>query len=255
MSSRDGSPSVRNGQSAVLTWRDLHFENDDANVYAPKPASLLLAEEAVKRISEGSRVLDACTGSGVVGIAVARYVKRSVVIVSDVNEAALAASTRNAARNEVRVEVLFSSLYDAIAPNSLDVITVHPPAVPYPEGDDWGLSEGMRVATNGGSDGSVLVLRAIAEAAPKLRPGGRLLLLLPHWSNVPAARAELARHFQHVEERARKDVDFFPVMEGTPRPKLLEHLKRLAAKGLIEMTFDQAVPRSVVSVVESWSHA
>jgi hypothetical protein len=113
----------------------------------------------------------------------------------------------------------------------------------------------MRVATNGGSDGSVLVLRSIAEAARPLRPGGRLLLLLPHWSNVMTARMELARRFQHVEERARRSVDFFPVVEGRPNPRLLQHVKELAAKGLIDMTFEREVPRSVVSVVEAWNDA
>ena len=49
-----------------VSLSELKFETDD-NVYAPKPASLLLADEAIKVIRPGARVLDACTGSGVVG--------------------------------------------------------------------------------------------------------------------------------------------------------------------------------------------
>ncbi len=234
-----------------IQWRDLQFETDDDDVYAPKPASLLLAEEAIKVIPKGAIALDACTGSGVVGIAIAKYVPGTSVTVSDVNEAALASARRNARRNTVDVAVVSASLYSGFPQESFDVITVHPPAVPYPEGDDWGLSAGMRVATNGGDDGSTLVLRSIAEAKPHLRRDGRLLLLLPHWSNVPAARETLAKHYPKVRELARKQVEFFPAKEGRSTHHLLSHVKGLAARGIIEMTFEGDVPLSTVSVIEA----
>jgi len=238
-------------QIGPIVWRDLEFETDDENVYAPKPASLLLAEHAVKVIPRGAHVLDACTGSGVVGIAVAKYVAESQVGVSDINEAALEAARRNARRNHVAVSVVNASLYDGLAKESFDFITVHPPAVPYLQGDDWGLSVGMQIATDGGDDGSRLVIRSIVEAKPYLKKGGKLLLLLPHWSNVPAAREALKRTYRKVDELARKQVEFFPVKEGRPNPRLLEHVKALATKGIIEMTFDGPVPLSVVSVVQA----
>jgi methylase of polypeptide subunit release factors len=233
-----------------VSLSELKFETDD-NVYAPKPASLLLADEAIKVIRPGARVLDACTGSGVVGITIASQVPHAHVTVSDINEAALAAARRNASVNGVDIEVVFSSLYDAFPDDAFDFITVHPPAVPYPDDADWGLSAGMRVATNGGSDGSTLVVRSIAEAKPHLRKGGRLLLLLPHWSNVPAARHELKKHYRSVTELARKQVEFFPVKEGSASPRLLQHVKDLAASGTIEMTFENEVPLSIVSVIEA----
>jgi methylase of polypeptide subunit release factors len=58
--------------STAIQWRELRFDASDLQVYAPRPASLLLAEKAVARVRPGERFLDACTGSGVVGIAVAR---------------------------------------------------------------------------------------------------------------------------------------------------------------------------------------
>jgi hypothetical protein len=131
------------------------------------------------------------------------------------------------------------------------VVTVHPPAVPYPADGDWGLTRGMRVATDGGGDGSTLVVRSIVEAHPLLKPGGRLLLLLPHWSHLGKARQALSDTYPSVEELARLTVEFFPVREGRPDGRLLAHLKQLAAEGSIEMTFGGPVPLSVVSVVEA----
>ncbi|KEF42750.1 MAG: hypothetical protein ER33_04225 [Cyanobium sp. CACIAM 14] len=220
-------------------------------MYAPKPASLLLAEVAVARVKPGERVLDACTGSGVVGLAVARHVEGSVVTVADLAESALAAARANATGNGVVLGVVHSDLYAAFEAGSFDVITVHPPAVPYPADGDWGLSQGMRVATDGGDDGSALVVRSIVEARPLLRPGGRLLLLLPHWSHLGKARQALTDTYGAVEELDRLKVEFFPAREGRPDDRLLAHLKRLAAEGSIEMTFDGPVPESVVSVIEA----
>jgi len=235
-----------------ILWNDLEFETDDANVYSPKPASFLLAEYASKLVRPGERVLDACTGSGVVGIAIAKYVKSASVVLADINEAALAAARRNAERNGVAVEVFYSSLYNRFADGEFDVITVHPPAVPYPDGGDWGLSNGMRVATDGGDDGSILVIRAIAEARRALKPGGRFLLLLPHWSHVKKAWQTLREHYSDVTELARKQVDFFPVTEGKPDQALLAHVRNLAENGVIEMTFENEIPQSWVSVVEGF---
>jgi release factor glutamine methyltransferase len=234
-----------------LLWRDLHFDIADADVYAPKPASLLLADQAIAQVRPGERVLDACTGSGVVGLAVARYVAGSVVTVADLAEPALATARRNASANRVELEVVRSDLYGAFAPASFDVVTVHPPAVPYPADGDWGLSQGMRVATDGGDDGSELVVRSIVEAQPLLRPGGRLLLLLPHWSHLGKARQALSDTYAFSEELARLSVEFFPVREGRADERLLAHMKRLAAEGSIDMTFDGPVPLSVVSVIEA----
>lgn len=237
--------------STAIHWRELGFDARDRQVYAPRPASLLLAEQAVQRVQPGERFLDACTGSGVVGIAVARYVSDSQVSVADVNPAALAAARANAAANGVNLEVLASDLYSAFPRDWFDVISVHPPAVPYPPGASWGLSEGMTLATHGGSDGSELVIRSIVEAKPHLRPGGRLLLLLPHWSNVALARQALAGNYTQVRELARLDVEFFPARDGIPEAPLLEHVRHLADNGTIEMSFETKVPRSVVSVVEA----
>jgi release factor glutamine methyltransferase len=237
--------------TTTITWRDLSFDASDHQVYAPRPASLLLAAQAVERVHEGERFLDACTGSGVVGIAVARYVAAAEVSVADVNPAALEAARNNAETNGVAIEVIDSDLYHSFPEDWFDAISVHPPAVPYPAGATWGMSEGMTLATHGGSDGSELVIRSIVEARSHLRPGGRLLLLLPHWSNVGLARRTLEEHYTQVHELAKLEVEFFPAKDGVVDEQLMEHMRQLASDGTIEMSFVTKIPRSVVSVLEA----
>jgi tRNA A58 N-methylase Trm61 len=93
-------------------------------------------------------------------------------------------------------------------------------------------------------------VRSIAEARRCLKDGGRLLLLLPHWSNVQRAWDELRKHYAEVRELSRKQVEFFPIREGKPDQELIEHVRKLAAEGVIEMTFESEIPQSWVSVVQ-----
>jgi methylase of polypeptide subunit release factors len=133
-----------------------------------------------------------------------------------INEAALSSAKRNAARNGV-VMKLVPSIYDHFADDEFDAISVHPPAVPYPDGADWGLSPGMRVATRGGDDGSELVVRSIAEASRCLKDGGRLP---PAPAPLVEAWDELRKRSAEVTELSRKQVELFPIREGKPDQEL-----------------------------------
>jgi hypothetical protein len=60
----------------------------------------------------------------------------------------------------------------------------------------------------------------------------------------------MRKHYTRVTELSRKQVEFFPVREGRPDQRLIEHVRRLAEEGVIEMTFEGNIPQSWVSVVE-----
>lgn len=231
-------------------WRSLKFDISNNNVYPPKPASLLLAKAAIKQIKPGKRILDACTGSGVVAIAIAKLVRNVSVTASDLDAQALKLTRQNAKINNVKIVVVKSDLYRAFGNSQIDVITVHPPAVPYAPGHTWGMSQGMTFATNGGYDGSRLVLRSIREARRCLVPDGKLLLLLPHWSNTKKAYEALDKYYKWTEI-ARLDVEFFPLVEGKSNHALIQHVKKLTKQGLIELRFKKGRAFSKVSVIEA----
>jgi methylase of polypeptide subunit release factors len=173
-------------------------------------------------------------------------------VLSDKSLEALKNAQNNANQNNVRVSTLQSDIYDGLSDQKFDLITVHPPAVPYPKGQDWGMTTGMRVATDGGNDGSHFVERSITEAKRHLRSKGSLLLLLPHWSNVTKAMKTLRSHYKEIKILGSKAVDFFPMIEGRPTRALIEHIKQLAAKGIIEMEFpENAPPQSSVTIIKA----
>lgn len=78
------------------------------NVLIPRPDTEAIAERAIQ-IAKGSgdhaRVLDLCTGSGCIGLAVAREAKNCRVVLADISEEALATARRNATRNGLRGSV------------------------------------------------------------------------------------------------------------------------------------------------------
>ena len=234
-----------------MIWKGLTFDTGDSEVYPPKPASLLLAETAIKVVRPGDKVLDACTGSGVVAIAIAKFVPQTDVFASDLNPEAVAATKRNAEQNGVAITTVVDDLYESFPDNEFDVITVHPPAVPYPPQKDWGMTDGMNVATNGGDDGSVLVSRSIVEAKHCLKKNGKLLLLLPHWSNVHKAQSLLRENYANVVELDNRQVDFFPATEGTPTEDVVQYARQLAEQGVIELKFENGKPTSTVSVIQA----
>ena len=237
-------------KNKVFSWEGLKFNLSDKDVYPPKPASLLLAKTAIKVIKPKETVLDMCTGCGIVAIAIAKFVPNTKVFASDVNPKAVHLTKLNAKRNDVKIDTRRGDLCKMFTSNKFDVITVHPPAVPYPQKKNWGMPNGMKTATDGGPDGSELVIRSIIEAKRCLKKNGRLLLLLPHWSNTKRAYDSLKKNYSNISELAKLEVEFFPAIEYNPNPEVLNYFYNLAKKEIIEIRFKNKKPYSTVSVIK-----
>lgn len=76
-------------------------------------------------------ILDLCTGSGCIALALAHAFPSSHVVGSDINEAALALAQENASRNEIKnVTWLKSDLFSQITDQTFDLIVSNPPYIP-----------------------------------------------------------------------------------------------------------------------------
>ncbi len=90
---------------------------------------------------EGKSFLDMGTGTGVVGVAAAR--KGAKVFACDVNRTAVELAQRNAARNAVEMEVIFSDLFSSLNGTGsqrdfrFDVIAFNIPFYPTPPGNEF----------------------------------------------------------------------------------------------------------------------
>ncbi len=162
-------------------FRGLDFLVNDA-VLVPRPDTETLVEAALAWIDthpESGRVLDVCTGSGCVAIAIKHERPRCQVAAGDLSPAALAVAADNVARllPAATLNLYLSDLLHDV-PGSWGLIVANPPYVPSAVID--GLAAEVRgeprLALDGGSDGLGIIRRLITESVPALTAGGGLLI-------------------------------------------------------------------------------
>lgn len=145
------------------------------DVLIPRMETELLADEAVRRIGERQvRVLDLCTGSGCVALAICKATHAHVVA-SDISESALTVATGNLQGCDA--ETVLSDLFASVE-GTFDYIVCNPP---YIKSDEIpALSSEVRReplrALDGGADGLAFYRRIAAEYEHKLNACGELLL-------------------------------------------------------------------------------
>ena len=166
----------------------------DKRALIPRPETELLVEEALDYITNIQhapvRVLDVCTGSGCIALAIALLAENAIVTATDISEDALELARENAEKLKIspeRVKFLKSDLLEGISENPLsdeisgefDIIVSNPPYIL--SGDMPGLSPAVRdhephLALDGGTDGLDFYRRLIPQCKKILRDGGALFL-------------------------------------------------------------------------------
>ncbi|MEJ8757658.1 peptide chain release factor N(5)-glutamine methyltransferase [Pontibacter sp. H259] len=106
----------------------------DQNVLIPRPETEELVDLVIKehRQQQELKVLDICTGSGCIPIALAANLNTQAVYGLEVSEGALEVAKANATKYNLPISWLHQDIFDplqTIAPSSLDIITSNPPYV------------------------------------------------------------------------------------------------------------------------------
>ena len=153
----------------------------DADVLIPRPDTECVVEAALKALPrEAKNVLDVCTGSGAIGIAIGLLRRGLFVTMTDISEAALTVAKKNAKRHGINVRLIQSDLFEAVPVSErFDLIISNPPYIP--RSDIQTLEREVKdyepmLALDGGSDGFYYYRRMIPEAFGRLSPKGLLVL-------------------------------------------------------------------------------
>lgn len=77
------------------------------NCLIPRPDTELLVDYAVKKLPEGARFLDLCTGSGAVAISTLANTRATRAVATDISEGALEIAAENARANGVEDRITF----------------------------------------------------------------------------------------------------------------------------------------------------
>lgn len=100
----------------------------DERVLIPRPETELLVENAIKQVNNNSKVLDLCTGSGAIAIAVKKETNANVSAV-DISGDALDLAKENASINDAEIEFVKSDMFSALDGKRFDVIISNPPYI------------------------------------------------------------------------------------------------------------------------------
>jgi release factor glutamine methyltransferase len=181
---------------------------------------LAAAKSARGDASSTVRVLDLCTGSGCVAVAVAKNCQMGKldisVVATDISPSALAIARENATSNQVadRIEFLEGDLFRALpADSQFDIIAGNPPYIPTAEIDTLDpevAKHEPRLALDGGASGLSLFERIIASAPQLAAPGAVFLMEISPEQAAPLEQL-LISHGAYSDVTVRKD------LAGRPR--------------------------------------
>lgn len=152
------------------------------HVLIPRDDTVAVAELAIKKsifLDTTPRILDLCTGSGCIGLAVASRVNDARVTLADISKEALAVARKNITRNRLGSRVSCVQADALSSPpaflGQFDLIVSNPP---YITGEEMGqLDSGVKdfephLALYGGEDGLDFYRSIAKNYRACLKPGG-----------------------------------------------------------------------------------
>lgn len=137
-------PNIDTICSELRSWRPVQYIVGSAyfaemeievheGVLIPRPETEELVEWIAKDMPHAKRILDVCTGSGCIALALARRIAGSHVCGIDISTEALAIAQRNGERHAPSVEFLRADAhadFSAVVGREYDVIASNPPYIP-----------------------------------------------------------------------------------------------------------------------------
>ena len=185
----------------VLGYTDFYKNRIIVNnsVLIPRPETEILCEQAIKRISgaDNASVLDLCTGSGCIALAVAKNTNATVTA-SDAMKDALKVAAQNLRGSAELVE---SDLFENLSGRKFDFILSNPPYIAKSVLDT--LDSEVKdyeplIALDGGEDGLDFYRRIALDAPGHLNDGGTLMLEIGY-DQAESVSSLLKESFENIE--------------------------------------------------------
>ncbi|MCR5785734.1 MAG: peptide chain release factor N(5)-glutamine methyltransferase [Eubacterium sp.] len=183
----------------------------NSNVLIPRMDTEVLVVETAKKLKEGMKVLDMCTGSGCIIISLMHLVEGIEGVGSDISKQAVIVAKENAVSNQIGANFICSDMFAQIE-DSYDIIVSNPPYIPtavintlMPEVRDF-----EPVGALDGHEDGLYFYRILAKEAPgHINAGGYLFL------EIGCEQAEDVKKL--LEEEEFKDVTVIRDLAGLDR--------------------------------------
>ncbi len=153
----------------------------DKRALIPRQDTECLVEEALRRLHDGMRILDLCTGSGCIVLSLLKYSNDTSAAATDISSDALSLARENTERLGLygRIDFYNCDLFPEDEKSGFDIIVANPPYIP-PHVIDTLEAEVKEhepyTALYGGEDGLVFYRRITKDAKSYMTRGGFLLV-------------------------------------------------------------------------------
>ena len=187
------------------------YVNQD--VLIPRQDTEILVEEVINILhnikAENIQILDMCTGSGAIAIALAKNVEKCIVDAVDISSGALEVVKKNIVKNKVegRVNIINSDLFSKISNKKYDLIVSNPPYIESNviEKLDKQVQKEPILALDGGDDGLDFYKKIINEAPSHLESDGYLCFEIGY-NQKNAVQNLLSNSGKYQEIYCKKDL-------------------------------------------------
>lgn len=168
----------------------------DERVLVPRPETEGLFEIATRMVRNPEIVVDLCTGSGALALAMKKAFPGAAVFATDISEDAIEVAMENKLRNRLDIYLAVGDLFDPLPASILgevDLLVANPPYVSEDEFDQLpeDVKREPRLALVAGRTGLEVIQQIGAAAARWLRPGGVLVCEIGERQGVSASSSFL----------------------------------------------------------------
>lgn len=177
----------------------------DENVLIPQPDTEILVEKVIKSIDimENIEILDMCTGSGCIGISLAKNIKNTKVTLVDISKEAIEIAKKNAIQNEVENKITFiqSDMFENVK-EKFDIIVSNPPYIKTNiiQTLDKQVQNEPHIALDGGEDGLDFYKILINEAHKYLKKDGKIFLEIGYDQKQEVENlVKQSKHYKKIE--------------------------------------------------------
>ena len=161
-----------------VSFYDMSFQVNES-VLIPRPETEYFIEKIIDRVYEPKKIIDVGTGSGCIGLSLAKHFTDAEAHLTDISLDALSVAEINSKKNKINVNIYESNLLREVRDNDFDLIVANLPYIPT--ADIGALPVEVvhyepLIALDGGEDGLDYIDQLLKQARYKLSATGLLAL-------------------------------------------------------------------------------